>query len=59
MKNVILPAILFFVLCNLKGLPGQDMAIELDGIDDYLEVFDSASLDLNGPLTISCWYYYS
>ena len=59
MKQVILPAFLFLVLINYANLQAQDMALELDGVDDYMEVFDSASLDLDGPLTISCWYYYS
>jgi hypothetical protein len=37
----------------------QNMALNVDGVDDYLEVFDSPSLDLNGPLTICAWYYFN
>jgi len=36
----------------------QNMAISVDGADDYLEVFDSPSLDLTDALTISVWYYF-
>ena len=43
---------------NLQG-SAQNMALSVDGIDDYLKVFDSPSLDLNGNLTICVWYYFN
>lgn len=48
--------VLLFCMCNAQT---QDMALHLDGVDDYVEVFDAASLDLTGPMTISLWYYFS
>jgi hypothetical protein len=59
MKNVIVSGIIFLGLIISAGAQVQDMALHLDGIDDYVEVPDAASLDLSGPMTISLWYYYS
>jgi hypothetical protein len=37
----------------------QNYAIQVDGIDDYLQVFDHPSLDLTSPISICAWYYYT
>jgi hypothetical protein len=54
--TVILTAL---ILVGLTEAGGQNMALALDGIDDYVEVFDSPSLDLTGPLTLCMWYCFS
>jgi hypothetical protein len=43
--------------------PGHDSngpggtGLQFDGVDDYVEVSDSDSLDVNGNLTITAWIY--
>jgi len=37
------------------GITGK--AITFDGVNDYVEVADSPSLDLSGPYTVMCWIY--
>jgi len=32
-------------------------ALEFDGVDDYVEVPDSASLDISGKITLEAWIY--
>ena len=52
--------ILLIVLINslmYQIVFAQNYAIKLDGVDDYLEVFDSPSLDLTNAITITAWYY--
>jgi hypothetical protein len=50
------------VLALLFTLSGehysQNYAIQVDGQDDYLQVYDNASLDLTSPFSICAWYYY-
>jgi hypothetical protein len=58
MKNHIFLFIIFCGLFYVVHSRGQDMALELDGIDDYVEVLDAASLDLKGPMTIDLWLFY-
>jgi hypothetical protein len=36
----------------------QNNAYQFDGIDDYLEITDSTSLDIAGELSLSVWLYY-
>jgi len=67
-KTIISSAILFLVL----GIPGCDTSsdstnstttpvncLSFDGVDDYVVLMDSPSLDLNSNFTISLWYYHS
>lgn|GEM_PF-6318888 len=35
------------------------MALAIDGIDDYVVVFDSPTFDLTSPLTLCMWFYSS
>jgi hypothetical protein len=59
MKQIIFHLVITsFLILNLQVL-AQNMALSVDGVDDYLEVFDSPSLDLTGPLTICVWYYFN
>ena len=37
------------------GQPGFGEALSFDGVDDYVEVDDSTSLDITGDLTIEAW----
>jgi hypothetical protein len=39
---------------NRRGQPGR--AYAFDGLDDYIEVPDSPSLRLTGPITMSAWF---
>ncbi|MBM7555292.1 LamG-like jellyroll fold domain-containing protein [Halanaerobacter jeridensis] len=34
----------------------QEYALDFDGSDDYVEIKDSASLDITGPMTIEFWF---
>ena len=42
-----------FVSPWVSGRFGQ--ALKFDGVDDYIEVLDSASLDITGAITVECW----
>jgi hypothetical protein len=56
-KSFFLLIVTMVVVINFYT-PAQNMAISVDGIDDYLEVFDAPSLDLTNALTIEAWYYF-
>jgi hypothetical protein len=39
----------------IDGITGA--AIDLNGVNEYVEIPDAPSLDLNGPFTLMCWIY--
>jgi thiol-disulfide isomerase/thioredoxin len=39
-----------------QGRPSINVGLHFDGVDDYVEIPDSPSLDITGPFTIEAWY---
>ncbi len=39
----------------VDGPPGYGMAMEFDGIDDYVDCGNAESLDITGDITVACW----
>jgi len=45
------------IIYGAKCVDGKfGKALRFDGVNDYVEVADSASLDLTKPFTIECWF---
>ena len=59
MKKLILPLIILTLLFIVERGWTQNLVLQLDGEDDYVEVLDDASLDITGPMTIELWYWFS
>jgi len=59
MKKLVLPLVIFAVLFFFYNGWTQNTVLQLDGDDDFVEVFDAASLDLTGEMTIELWYWFS
>lgn len=55
-KLLILSAFLLFQFQS--NAQNQNMAMQFDGVNDYLEIFDANSLDITDQLTISLWYFF-
>jgi hypothetical protein len=59
MSKFIIIGIICLFLVSISYAQMENMALQLDGVDDYVEVLDASSLDLTGPLTLSAWFRYS
>ena len=59
MKYFMLPLIVLTVLFVGSNGLSQNFVLQLDGEDDCAEVYDAASLDMDGTMTIELWYWFS
>ncbi|MCF8369749.1 MAG: T9SS type A sorting domain-containing protein [Bacteroidales bacterium] len=57
MKNVYYLFVAFLLAFSLNATGQTQNALEFDGIDDYVDCGNDASLDITGPITIEAWIY--